>query len=47
MLIYAVLHEKGLSPELIDLIKRILVPQKDRISLKDITTHTWMNMKSP
>ena len=38
--------EKGLSNELVDLLRRILVPQPDRISLKDIVSHPWLGMKT-
>jgi len=41
-----VIGEKGLSPELVDLMRKILVPQGNRISLKDIAGHPWMGMKS-
>ena len=38
--------EKGLSNELVDLLRRILVPQADRINLKDIVSHPWLGMKT-
>ena len=40
-----VLNQKNLSPEVVDLIRKILVPQEQRISLKDIANHSWMSMK--
>jgi hypothetical protein len=40
------MKEKNLSEEVVNLIRKILVPQKDRISLKDITAHPWMSMQS-
>lgn len=29
-----------------DLLRRILVPQQGRISLKDIVAHPWLSMKT-
>lgn len=37
---------KKVSPELKDLIKKILVPEEYRISVDQILTHPWMTGKS-
>lgn len=44
-LCYEVPEMKGLSADLKDLIKRILVPEHQRISIDQILNHPWMTGK--
>lgn len=44
-LCYEVPEMKGLSADLKDLIKRILVPENQRISIDQILNHPWMTGK--
>lgn len=37
---------KNISSELKDLIKKILVPEKQRISIDQILNHPWMTCKT-
>jgi hypothetical protein len=45
LLLSVVLKQKEMNPKLIDLILRILVLEKERISIADIMSHPWMTMK--